>query len=134
MGEPDWKAVAKGMLQQEKELSVFNHPKPTGVLVEWKNKLYIGSIQQIVPDYSKEIFMLSKSSSPLPDGLVKAIKEQNPDRLYLCADSTLDIPDRQYVLRKLEDRLVALTPEQDQYIAKKKLKIREANSRISIAA
>jgi hypothetical protein len=133
MGEPDWKAVAKGMLQQEKELSVFNHPKPTGVLVEWKNKLYIGSIQQIVPDYSKEIFMLSKSSSLLPDGLVKAIKEQNPERLYLHADSTLDLTGRQYVLRKLEDRLVALTPEQDQYVAKKKLRIRELPTRFSMA-
>lgn len=134
MDEPNWEAVAKGMLQQEKELSVFNHPKPTGVLVEWKNGLYIGSIQQIVPEYSTEIFMLSKSSSLLPDGLVKAIKEQNPERLYLHADSALDLTGRQYVLRKLEDRLVALTPEQDQYVTKKKFKISEVNTRISIAA
>lgn len=134
MDESTWAEFAKGLLQQEKVFSALSHPEPTGVLVEWKSGIYIGSIQQAVPDYSKEIFMLSKSSSPLPDGLVKAIKEQDPSRPYLHADNAIDLAGRQHILRKLEDRLVALTSEQDQYMSKKKINIFEINSPISEAA
>ena len=110
--------VAKSILRQEELLKPANYPKSTGVIIEWKDDTYIGSIQEIVPDFSKEIVVLSKSSSHLPNNLIDAIKKLDRKRLELYADNSLDLDGRQHILRRLENRLVHMTQEQTIYMMK----------------
>lgn len=110
--------VAKSILRQEELLKPANYPKSTGAIIEWKDDMYIGSIQEIVPDFSKEIVVLSKSSSPLPNDLISAIKKLDRKRLELCADDSLDLDGRQHILRRVENRLVHMTQEQTIYVMK----------------
>lgn len=118
MNDINWEEVAKSLLQQEELLKSVNYPKPISILVEWKDNVYIGSIQEIVPESSKEIVVLSKSSSPLPNDLVNAIRKLDKERLELYADDSLDLDGRQHILRRLEDRLVHMMQEQTIYMMK----------------
>ena len=113
---PDyWLGLAKNILKEEKARSKLNKPEPIRILVEWRDDTYIGSLQEIAPDFSKEIVLLSKSSNPIPGNLASAIKALDQDRLELQADDSLDLDGRQQVLRKLENRLEHMTPEQTEY-------------------
>ena len=64
------------------------------------------------------LILLSKSSNPIPGNLASAIKALDQDRLELQADDSLDLDGRQQVLRKLENRLEHMTPEQTEYTIK----------------
>ena len=119
-GNPDWEGVANSLLEQEKFMKQYNHPEPTGVIIVWKGNSYIGSIQKIVPGFSKDIILLSKSSSPLCDELIGAIKKLDKERLELYAEDILDLEGRQHVLRILEkeNKLVYMSEEQTKYMYK----------------
>lgn len=95
-----WELVAKSLLQVEKSGKPKNNPKPTGVFVTWRGSTYIGSIQVIVPSFSKEIIVLSITSAPPPVKLVDAMKKLGPGRLELTADDMLDLTGRQHILRR----------------------------------
>lgn len=111
-----WERVAKELLHQEKSRKSLNYPEPVGALIEWRGNTYIGHVQEIVPDYSKEIVALSKTSFPLPGELVDAIRKLDANRLELHADDSLDLGGRQHVLRRLEGRLTYMTPQQTRYM------------------
>ena len=111
-----WELVAKSLLQVEKSDKPKRYPEPTGVFVTWRGSAYIGSIQVIVPDFSKEIVVLSMTSSPPPVKLVDAVKKLDPGRLELTADDMLDLIGRQHVLRRAENRLTLMTPDQTAYM------------------
>ena len=125
MVEPNWKQVAKQLLMSEKLTAAYLQPPPIRVLVEWRQGVYIGHIQIIVPDYSKEIVALGKTSNPVLGGLVTAIKELDKERINLRADDSLDLSGRNHVLRRLEDRLTIMTPPQTQYMLRHPPKIYE---------
>ena len=111
-----WEHGAKELLQDEIRKRALNKPEPVGVLVIWQDYTYIGSIQVIVPDFSKEIVVLSKSTIPLPVEFDKAIRKLDPGRLELTADDVLDLIGRQHVLRRAENRLMHMTPDQTAYM------------------
>ena len=111
-----WEHGAKELLQDEIRKRALNKPEPVGVLVIWQDYTYIGSIQVIVPDFSKEIVVLSKSTIPLPVEFDKAIRKLDPGRLELTADDMLDLIGRQHVLRKVENSLTLMTPDQTAYM------------------
>ncbi len=69
--------------------------------------------QEIVPGFSKEIVLLSKSSSHLNQELVSAIKKLDKERLELYIDDTIGLEGRQHVLRRLDDKLVYMTDRQN---------------------
>lgn len=108
--------IAKNILEKEKILKACNYPAPIHVLITWKDCVYIGSIQDVVPEFSDEIVLLSKSSYKLPDNLVNAIRKLDDKRLELGADESLDLNGRQHVLRRVENRLVFMTSEQTEHI------------------
>jgi len=83
-----WEQGAKELLEGEKRKRSLNKPEPVGVLVIWKDYTYIGSIQVIVPDFSKEIVVLSKSTIPLQVEFDNAIRKLDPGRLELTADES----------------------------------------------
>ena len=116
----NWKDIAESLLEQEKFIKQYNYPEPIGVIIVWRGNNYIGSIQKILPGFSKDIdiVLLSKSSSPLCDKLIDAIKKLDNGRLELYAEDTLDLEGRQHVLRVLENenKLVYMSEEQTQYI------------------
>lgn len=112
----NWEEIAKNLLEQEKLAKQYNYPKPISAIIIWKGKSYIGSIQEIAPVLSKEIVLLSKSSSSLDKELIKAIKKLDKERLELLADDTIDLEGRQHVLRRLDNKLVYMTPEQTKYM------------------
>lgn len=111
-----WEQGAKELLENEKRKSSLNKPKPVGVLVIWQDYTYIGSIQVIVPGFSKEIVVLSKSTIPLPVEFDNAIRKLDPGRLELTADDKLDLTGRQHILRRVENRLTLMTPDQTEYM------------------
>lgn len=111
-----WEQGAKELLEDEKRKRAINKPEPVGVLVIWKDYTYIGSIQVIVPDFSKEIVVLSKSTIPLPVEFDNAIRKLDPGRLELAADDRLDMTGRQHILRRVENRLTLMTPDQTAYM------------------
>jgi len=112
----NWEEIAKNLLEQEKLVKQYNNPEPISVIIIWKGNNYIGSIQEIVPGFSKEIVLLSKSSSPLNKKLIDAIKKLDKERLELHTGDTIDLEGRQHVLRRLDDKLVYMTEEQTIYM------------------
>lgn len=112
----NWDDIAKSLLEQERLARRYNYPEPIGVIIIWKGNNYIGSVQEIVPGFSKEIVLLSKSSSSLDKELVSTIKKLDKERLELYADHTIDLEGRQHVLRRLDNKLVYMTIEQTKYM------------------
>lgn len=109
---------AKKLLEQWEMMKACNYPTPTLVFVTWKGGVYIGSIQDVAPEFSDEIVLLSKSSYMLPDDLVNAIRRLDDKILELVAEDNLDLEGRQHVLRRLEDRLQCMTSEQIEHMVK----------------
>ena len=118
LNDEDWRKIATSILEQEKMLKSENCPAPKGVMVRWREDIYIGSIQEIAQESSHEIVLLSKSSHKLPNGLVDAIKRLDDRRLELVADWSMDLDGRLHVVRLLTNRLVPMTCEQTDYMAK----------------
>ena len=112
----NWEEIAKNLLEQEKLVKQYNNPEPISVIIIWKGNNYIGSIQEIVPGFSKEIVLLSKSSSPLNKKLIDAIKKLDKERLELYAGDILDLEGRQHVLKRLDNKLVYMTEKQTKYM------------------
>lgn len=114
--EINWEAVAKSILQQEESIKHRIRPMSIGVLVTWKGNIYIGSIQEIAPEFSDEIILLSIPSMYLCEELVGTIRKLDKGRLEICADNYLDLYGRQHVLRRLGNRLTQMTSEQTKYM------------------
>lgn len=111
-----WESVAKELLEQEIFKKPLMHPEIARVLVMWQKHSYVGGIQVIVPAFSKEIIVLSISTYPLPIYLADAIRKMDPGRLELTADDKLDLTGRQHILRREENRLTYMTPDQTEYM------------------
>ncbi len=111
-----WEQVARDLLQLFDSKKSLASPEPVVVLIKWNNSTYIGSIQVIVPDFSKEIVVASKSSKPLPFKLAEAIRKLYPEMLELSAYYMLDLTGRQHILRRVENRLTVMTLEQTEYM------------------
>jgi len=111
-----WEQAAKELLQLCDSKKSLTSPESVVVLIQWNHSTYIGSIQVIVPDFSTEIVVVSKSSKPLPFKLANAIKKLDPKRLELKAYYMLDLTGRQHILRRLENRLMYMTPDQTAYM------------------
>ncbi len=113
-----WENIAKSILERENILRYYNYPEPTFVLIEWRNDVYIGSVQHIAPEFSNEIILLSKSTQSIPVTLVTSITKLDRERRKLCADESLDLYGRQHVLRMIESRLMHMTSRQTEYMMK----------------
>ena len=100
-------------------------PYPTIILLKWREKDYLGSIQEITPTYSKEIVYLSKTSKPIPQELADALKRVEPTILELGAENFLDLEGRGHILRNLEGKLTIMTTEQTAYMLEHPIDITE---------
>lgn len=118
MNDEYYKRLSESILDQEKSLSQYNFPQSVGVFIKWKGDIYIGSIQEIVPEFSRDIVLLSKSSNKIPSRLVNAIKKLDPERRVLYANDSLDLEGRQHILKITDNILEYMTPEQTKYVIK----------------
>jgi|GEM_PF-1366885 hypothetical protein len=126
--QPNWHQVAQNYLAQEKQNLARNIPPATAALIYWKSQPYIGGIQEIAPEYSREIVLLSKSSDSIPEGLRKAIAELDRGRLSLSVEPTLDLEGRLHVLRRVGDMLQQMTADQLDYVKGHQIAIIEENT------
>jgi len=113
--DTDWNHLARRFLEMEKEKLRSNNPPATPISVYWGGKVYVGSIQELLPEYSREIVLLSKATFPAHLLLVQALNNVDQGRLELTADSGLDLIGRQHVLRRIDKRLMLMNPEQTEY-------------------
>jgi hypothetical protein len=111
--------VAAQKLLEMEEVESELYPNPKRVIVEWKNRKYLGLIQEIDTNKvncPKGLVYLSKTERHLSEKLVEAIEELDPDRLYLKADSTLNLEGEEHFLRMVGDRLSMTTLQQKNYV------------------
>ena len=109
-----YNAVAERIISRAK--AIPNVPDCALVLLNWRQHEYFGSLQEIAPNYSREIILLNKTSEPVMPELTHAIKGIEPSILIIKADNELDLEGRTHVLRRLESRLTKMTAEQTEYI------------------
>lgn len=112
----NWEEIARDILKKEDITNIFTRPKPMSANIYWKDEFYIGSIQEIVPEFSKEIVLLSKSSKYYPKELAQALRRLDSGRLELFADNNLYLEGRQHVVRKIDDSLTYMTPDQIRFM------------------
>ncbi|RLI71897.1 hypothetical protein DRO97_09420 [Archaeoglobales archaeon] len=93
------------------------------VILHWRDRIYVGYIKEIAPEFSKEIVLLYKSFNPVEERLIDVVRDLNNEELY--ADDSLDLFGRYHLARKLENRLTVLTPEQELYMGKRMLRVYE---------
>lgn len=121
----NWEEIANEILKKEEMTNIFTRPKPTSANIYWKNDFYIGAIQEIVPEFSKEIVLLSKSSMHYPEELAQVLRKLDPRRIELFADDNLDLDGRQHVVRRIDDKIVHMTAEQTMFMTNYPMKIFE---------
>jgi len=121
----NWEEIANEILKKENITNIFTYPKPTSANIYWKNDFYIGAIQEIVPEFSKEIVLLSKSSMHYPEELAQVLRRLDPGRIELFADDNLDLEGRQCVVRRIDDKIVHMTTEQTMFMMNYPMKIFE---------
>lgn len=83
------------------------------------------TIQEIIPEFSKEIVLLSKSSRHYPDELAQALRRLDPGRIELFAEYNLDLEGRQHVVRRIDDKVIHMTTEQTIFMMNYPMKIFE---------
>ena len=121
----NWEEIANEILKKEEMTNIFTYPKPTSANIYWKNDFYIGAIQEIVPELSKEIVLLSKSSNHYPEELAQTLRRLDSGRIELFADDNLDLEGRQHVVRRIDDRIMHMTTEQTIFMMNYPMKIFE---------
>lgn len=121
----NWEEIAKRIKKKEEMTNIFTFPKPTPANIYWKNDFYIGAVQDIVPEFSKEIVLLSKSSNHYPKELAQTLRRLDSGRIELFADDNLDLEGRQHVVRRIDDKIVHMTAEQTIFMVNYPMKIFE---------
>jgi hypothetical protein len=121
----NWEEIAKEIIKKVEITNTFTSPKTISANIYWKKDFYIGSIQEIVPEFSKEIVLLSKSSNHYPEELAKALMKFESGRIELFADNDLDLEGRQHVARRIGDKIVHMTIEQTLFMTNYPMKIFE---------
>lgn len=121
----NWEEMANGVIKKEEMTNIFTFPKPISANIYWKNVFYIGAIQEIVPEFSKEIVLLSKSSLHYPEELAKALRRLDSGRIELFVEDDLDLEGKQHIVRRIGDKVVHITTEQAIFIANCPMKIFE---------
>jgi len=100
--EDMFEKIAQEFLRIEKNAKENCCPPQTSVTLSWRRGLYVGGIQEIAPEYSPEIILLSKSNHQLSELLIESIERLDTERLKLLADDSLELSGRYHILRRLK--------------------------------
>ncbi len=110
MNPKDWRQVAIGMLEIERRMQPLHNPPSTGCLVTWRDRVLVGMVQYPVHPQFPAVVFLSVTSKYVHPDYIAAIREAAPGRLELQADADLDLQGNFHVLRRVDDRLMYMTP------------------------
>ncbi|MGH7480322.1 MAG: hypothetical protein ACREJ8_12160, partial [Candidatus Methylomirabilales bacterium] len=101
-------------LAEEKERVARQQPPGIPAFIEWRDQAYVGTIQEIAPEFSREIVLLNKSPQPVSEEFKTAVLALDKGRLRLQAEPMFDLRARIHILRRAGDRLLGLTEEQQE--------------------
>lgn len=121
-------------LAEEKERMARQQPPGIPALIEWRDQTYVGSIQEIAPEFSREIVLLNKSPQPVSEEFKTAVLALDKGRLHLQAETMFDLQARIHILRRAGDRLLGLTDEQQEYLQREGVEVTEATTGQSFTA
>lgn len=112
-------------LANEKERMAKQKPPGIPVFIGWRNHTYIGSFQEIVPEFTREIILLNKSPQPISEDFKNAVLAFDKNRLCLEAEPTFDLQARIILLRRSGERLMSLTKDQEEFLQREGLEVTE---------
>jgi hypothetical protein len=112
-------------LAEEKERMAKQKPPGIPAFIDWRDQTYVGSIQEIAPDYSREIVLLNKSPQPVSDEFKNAVLALDKNRLRLTAESMFDLRARIHILKRSEERLMGLTEGQQEFLQNEGVEVTE---------
>jgi hypothetical protein len=112
-------------LAEEKERMVRQKPPGTPAFIEWRGETYNGSIQEIVPEFSREIVLLNKSIQAVSEEFKNAVLALDKNRLRLGVEPMFDLRAKIHILRRSGDRLMGLTEEQQEFLQREGVEVTE---------
>ncbi len=121
---PDVFALIK-YLAEEKERMAKQKPPGVPAFVDWRDQTYVGSIQEIAPEYSTEIVLLNKSPQPISEEFKNAVLALDKSRLRLKAEPMFDLQAGIHILRRSEEKLMGLTEDQQEFLQKEGVEVTE---------
>jgi hypothetical protein len=124
---PDIFGVLK-YLAREKERMARQKPPGIPAFLEWRDQTYVCSVQEIAPEFSREIVLLNTSPEPISEEFKQAILALEKNRLCLKAEPMFDLRANIHILRRSGDRLLGLTESQQEYLQHQGVEITEATT------
>jgi len=112
-------------LADEKERVGRQQPPGIPAFIEWRDQTYVGSIQEIAPEFSREIVLLNKSPQPVSGEFKTAVLALDKGRLRLQAEPMFDLRARIHILRRAGDHLLGLTEEQQEHLQREGVEVTE---------
>ncbi len=134
MDKQNWYHIAQNLLELMDTQMVLQQPPGELILLDWKIKFYVGSVQQIAIGYSPEIVFLSKTSKPIHLELWNNLVRVRPEITRLVSDPELDLEGITHVLRRVENQLLTLTSHQTDYVVNLPLQVSETNGNNSASS
>ncbi len=126
-GAPNLEAIAKHLLVGDAQACLHGSGDPIGVWVTWRGNEYFGSVQELEPELFPEVYFLSKMTYILSEELVAELRKLDPDRLELTADNSIELTGNYHILRKEDNTLGLLKPEETEYFLVHPIPITELN-------
>lgn len=115
MAEQTVSEVVASFLENEKDCLKKYDPSGYSIILRNNDQRYFAIAQEIVPEYSQDILLLSRVQMIGSDEVYNEILQQNPACVELGADSKLPLYDLFIVAQRAEKRLLPLSPEQKKY-------------------
>ena len=115
-------------LAEERERMAKQQPPGIPAFIDWRDHTYVGSIQEIAPEYSNEIVLLNKSPQPVSEEFMNAVLALDKNRLRLNAESMFDLQARIHILGRSGERLMGLTEDQQEYLKREGVEVTEATT------
>lgn len=113
----DYSGIARAILSDEAKSHAECDPSPTRVLFSWRNSQYLGAVQELYPNHSREIVILTKPPRDCDQNLIAAIRQIDAQRSHLKADDLIDSLDGEaFILRRKGEKLTFMTDEQRDYV------------------
>lgn len=121
-------------LAEEKERMAKMQPAGIPTFIDWRDHTYVGSLQEIAPDYSREIVLLNKSPQPVSDEFTNAVLALDKNRLFLKVEPMFDLRARIHILRRSGKRLMGLTEDQQEFLKSEGVEVTEHTTGQTVTA
>ena len=121
-----WDGRAENYLRAERHLfdTRFNGNRPSGVVVNWRDKRYIGNLRPLLP--RDGIYVFDKQKGMSIDRLIDAVLTKDPGRMRIELPSEEDLNSTDFhILRIVDGKPYCLTSEQHNYVTRRLAEIEE---------